>query len=83
MSHFLVHQNTDDHHDVYGVFDSVDEFISNFMTASPYQQANLWHSYQIDEMIGTTVLDTLFIEDVIERDDLKKEAILLLDRQKK
>lgn len=81
MSHFLVHQKIDDHRAVYGIFDSIDEFVSSFMTASPYQQANLWHSHQIDEMSGTITIDTIFIEDVIERADLKKEAIRLLDRQ--
>jgi hypothetical protein len=77
IKHFLVHFSYDEHHDIFGIFNNIDLFINTFHKLESIQKARLYKNYQIDEYGEDNpceVIDTIYVQDVIEYDELDEET---------
>jgi hypothetical protein len=61
---FLVHQSHDEHHNIYGVFNTMNEFIESYETEDAITQARLIHNYVIFKMKGKEVIDEFYVDDI-------------------
>lgn len=73
MKHFLVFWAEDDHHELYGVFSSMDEFVESFSKESERMKDHLLSFFKIHEMQGKELIDVIYLDelaDVLDSDPL-------------
>lgn len=73
MKHFLVLWAEDDHHELYGVFSSMDEFVESFDKESKQTKDRLLEFFEVREMQGKELIDVIYLDelaDVLDSDPL-------------
>ncbi len=76
-SHFLVAWIYDEHHEVFGIFSSIELALDAIRRSDIPIQAQVYKNHSIYEYIGTEIIDEIGVSDVLE---VSKKVIIFLEQ---